>query len=80
VDGDEITAKSKSGVEKDTTIKNIQDAEMAAINFGPDMHPVLTVFNDNRGVCDSLKSTNPRVQWLPRDLMRAPDKLANFRS
>lgn len=80
VDGDEITAKSKSSVEKDTPIMNIQDAEMAAINLGLSMHPMLTVFNDNKVVCDCLKSTNPRVQWLPRDFMKAPDKLANFRS
>lgn len=75
--GDEIIAKSMKGVEKYLEIKTIQDAERAAINYGLEMDPNLTVYNDNKPVCDSLN--NPRVKWLSREHLAAPDKIASMK-
>jgi hypothetical protein len=75
--GPEITAKSLKDIEKAHEIFSIQDAERVAITYGLMMDKKLTVYNDNKTVCESMD--NPRVKWLPREYLKAPDKLANLR-
>jgi hypothetical protein len=77
VQGPEITAKCTRDIEKVHEIRSIQDAERIAVIYGLRMDPELTVYNDNESVCKDFKG--PRVQWLPREHLKAPDKLANLR-
>jgi hypothetical protein len=77
VNGDEIEAKSLKNVERVYEIRCIQDAEKAAIEYGLSLDPDLIVYNDNKPVCEALN--NPRVKWLPRENLKAPDKLASMK-
>jgi len=73
----EIQAKCLKDAQKAQVINNIQDAERLAIIYGLRMDKKLTVYNDNKSVCEAMN--HPRVKWLSRDLLKAPDKLANMR-
>ena len=72
---DEIEAKSK-------TIKcdNSNEAEKNAIFLGLSLHDNLTVYNDNKVVCEDLQTIFKRVKWLSRDFNKAADKIGNLRN
>jgi len=72
IEGENIDAKVRV-----VSTKDINEAELYAIELGLSMNNQLTIYNDNKGVCE--KHEDSRVQWLSRKHIKAVDKLGNMR-
>ena len=73
IEGTSIDAK----VRVITDVEDINKAEFHAIELGLSMNNLLTIYNDNKGVCE--KHEDERVQWLSRKYTKAVDKIGNMR-